>query len=194
MSDCQDTSLCVYEQLSNSSMPAFTAIDNSVSNTIVFTGTNFFTTDFTANVSYGGADADTVVVDSATQVTATWTLGMPPLDTDLIPKLWFESTTSETIHVAYHDTSDSSLKVSKSLGAASGPASLECSFAGGCLLEVTAEGLASILKNDTVHNFISVCDEKCEFNETLSDSAKSVCKLPKISTVYSNQEFNIEKA
>jgi hypothetical protein len=175
-------------------MPAVASIDNSVSNTIVFTGTNFFESGYTANASYGGAPADTVVIDSATQVTATWTLGMPPLGEALIPKLWFNNTSDGTIHVAYHDTSDSSLKVTKSLGAATGPTGLECSFAGGCQLEVTAEGLSSILKNDTVHNFISVCDEKCEFNETLSDSSKSVCMLPKISTVYSNQEFNIEAA
>jgi hypothetical protein len=47
-------------------MPAFTAIDNSVSNTVVFTGTDFFTNNYVANVSYGGAVADTVTVDSAT--------------------------------------------------------------------------------------------------------------------------------
>jgi len=38
-----------------------------------------------------------------------------------------------------------------------------------------------------MNNYITVCDEKCEFNETLSDGSKSVCKMPKISTVYSNE-------
>lgn len=80
-----DASLCVYEQLASTPLPAFTAVDNSVTNKIVFTGTNFFTADYVANVSYGGADADTVTVDTATQVTATWTLGMPPLGEALIP-------------------------------------------------------------------------------------------------------------
>jgi hypothetical protein len=189
-----DSSLCVYEQLSSSALPAVTAVDNSVSNTIVFAGTGFFTSDYVANASYGGANADTVTVDSATQVTATWTYGMPPLGEALIPKLWFNSTTSDTIHIAYHDTSDSALKVTKTLGAASAPASFECSFAGGCQLEVTAEGLSSILSNDTVNNFITVCDEKCVFVDSASDSSKSVCKVPKMSTVYSNEQFNIESS
>jgi len=61
-----DASLCKYEQLTSTPLPAFSADDNSVTNKIVFTGTNFFTADYTANVSYGGADADTVTVDSAT--------------------------------------------------------------------------------------------------------------------------------
>ena len=71
---------------------------------------------------------------------------------------------------------------------------LECSFAGGCNLEVYGEGLSSLLKNDTKNNFISVCDEKCEFDENLSDASKVVCKLPKMSTVYSNEAFKIERA
>jgi hypothetical protein len=111
---------------------------------------------------------------------------MPPLGEALIPKLWFNSTTDDTMHYAYHDTSDSTLQLTKSLGTAAGPTGFECSFAGGCQLEITAEGLSSILKNDTVNNYISVCDEKCEFIESASDSTKSVGKLPKISTVYSN--------
>lgn len=69
---------------------------------------------------------------------------------------------------------------------------MSCSFAGGCNIEVVADGLSTILKNDSVNNFISICDEPCEFMESLSDSSKAVCKIPKISTVYSNQEFAIE--
>jgi len=48
------------------------------------------------------------------------------------------------------------------------------------------------LKNDSVNNFISVCDETCEFLPLESTAQKSVCKLPKISTVYSNENFKIE--
>jgi len=106
--------------------------------------------------------------------------------------LLFNSTTTHTehtyiTHIAYHDASDTALKITKNLGAATGPTGLECSFAGGCMLEVAAEGLSSILNSDSKNNYITVCDEKCEFNETLSDGSKSVCKMPKISTVYSNE-------
>jgi hypothetical protein len=112
---------------------------------------------------------------------------MPPLGELLIPLLWFNSSTDDSIHYAYHITTNPELKINKSLGATSGPANFECSFAGGCQLEVTSEGLSSILKNDSINNFISVCDEKCEFVESASDSSKSVCNVPKISTVYSNE-------
>lgn len=140
-----------------------------MTNVIVFTGTNFFTSGYTANVSYAGVVADTVTVDSATQVTATWSMGMPPLGLAYVPSLWFNSTSDDTIHYTYYDSSDSTLLVTKTLGAATGPTGLECSFAGGCTLEVTAEGLSSILANDSTNNFISVCDEKCEFDQSLSD-------------------------
>ena len=53
-------------------------------------------------------------------------------------------------------------------------------------MEINAAGLSSILKSDPTNNFIGVCDDACEFIEDLSDSSKAVCRLPKISTVYSN--------
>lgn len=80
----------------------------------------------------------------------------------------------------------------RTLSVTSATSGLSCSFAGGCNLEVNAEGLSTILKNDSINNFIAVCDEKCEFIESLSDGSKATCKLPKMSTIYSNQEFNIE--
>jgi hypothetical protein len=49
-----------------------------------------------------------------------------------------------------------------------------------------------LLKSDTKNNYIQVCDEQCEFDDELSDATKAVCKLPKVSTVFSNQEFNID--
>lgn len=49
-----------------------------------------------------------------------------------------------------------------------------------------------MLKTDSVNNFISVCDEPCEFVDNLSDSSKAVCKLPKMSTIYSNENYKIE--
>jgi hypothetical protein len=76
-----------------------TSITNTATQ-IVFTGTNFFTTDFNAHAAYSDVPADTVVVDSATQVTATWTMGIPPMGTDVIPDLWFNSTSGEIVHMA----------------------------------------------------------------------------------------------
>lgn len=64
---------------------------------------------------------------------------------------------------------------------------LECSFAGGCTYEVTSDGLSSLLSNDD--NYISVCDERCEFIDSESTSSVAKCKLPMISTIYSNTNF-----
>jgi len=79
------------------------------------------------------------------------------------------------------------------LSLASGYTGQTCSFSGGCNIQIDSEGLSTILKNDSSNNFISVCEEKCEFLPDLSDSTKAVCKMPKMSTVYSNENFKIEK-
>lgn len=167
--------------------PNVTALSDSVPGQIVFTGTNFFTTGYTANASYGGIVADTIVTDSATQVTATWNYGFPPLGQAVMPVLWFDETTSNATYFASINTT-----LTKSLAATSGYTGLSCSFAGGCNLQMNAEGLSTILKNDSSINFITVCDEKCDFIKNLSDSSKAVCSLPKVSTIYSNENFKIE--
>jgi len=150
-------------------------------------GSDFYTSGYLANASYGGATADQVTIDSATQVTATWTYGLPPLDLDTVPELWFNQTGTSVRHYAKISTT-----LKKTLTVTSATSGLTCSFAGGCKLEVTADGLSTILRNDSVNNFISVCDETCTFIESESTATKSVCKLPKISTVYSNENFKIE--
>jgi hypothetical protein len=45
--------------------------------TMVITGNGFFTSGYTVTASFLGVNATTTVVDSATQVTATWTGGVP---------------------------------------------------------------------------------------------------------------------
>lgn len=160
---------------------------NDVTGQIVFTGTDFFATGYTANASYGGTVADSVTIDSATQVTAIWNYGLPPLGTDVVPTLRFDETGTDVQHYA-----NISASIQKTLLIGSATSGLSCSFAGGCNIEVQAPGLSTILKNDSINNFISVCDAKCEFLEDLSDQSKSTCRIPKMSTIYSNENFGIE--
>jgi hypothetical protein len=68
---------------------------------------------------------------------------------------------------------------------------LECSFAGGCSFEVTSTGLASIMKMNETKNYISICDEKCLFDESTSSATVAKCKVPRLSTIYSNENFEI---
>jgi len=80
--DCiggNSSAACLYKQVASSNFPEVSSISNAVSNKIVFTGTNFFTSGYTGNASYGGVIADSITIDSATQVTATWTYGLPPI-------------------------------------------------------------------------------------------------------------------
>lgn len=132
--------------------------------------------------------ANAVTIDSDTQATAIWTYGLPPLGVEVVPELWFNNRSE--IHIASYN--DTSLNLTKQMGNATASTGVQCSFAGGCHLEVQAEGLSTLLKNDSVNNFISVCDERCEFIHNLSDSTKATCRLPKMSTVYSNEQFKIE--
>ena len=69
---------------------------------------------------------------------------------------------------------------------------LSCSYAGGCTLDVTAQGLSSLLKNDPTNNLITICDEQCTYIESSSTQSSAQCKLPPMSTVYSNANFFIE--
>ena len=48
-----------------------------------------------------------------------------------------------------------------------------------------------MLKNDSNINYITVCDEVCVFNETASSAESVTCNVPKVSTVYSNEQFSI---
>ena len=67
---------------------------------------------------------------------------------------------------------------------------LACSFAGGCLYEITAPGLSSMFKDNT-KNSIEVCGKPCLYSD--SDSTDNVvgCRLPMVSTLFSNTNFNI---
>ena len=62
----------------STSMPVVSsAVVESDKLTMTITGTNFFTSGFDGKVTYAGVDADTVTITSSTQLTATWTNGVP---------------------------------------------------------------------------------------------------------------------
>lgn len=133
-----DTDLCLYEQMASSPFPA-TESTAKTDTTIVFTGTNFDIASYTPSATFAGVHAHSVVVDSASQATATFNLGVPIVTGNEFPELIF--TSESVVHYAPSATAlESPLLVSSSLSG------LECSFAGDCTYEVTATGLASIVK------------------------------------------------
>lgn len=84
---CSDLLLCNYE--TTTAMPTVSSFTTSGSNILV-SGSNFLTSGFSAQLTYAGVTADSVSIDSASQVTATFNLGVP-LSTSVKPVLWFES-------------------------------------------------------------------------------------------------------
>jgi hypothetical protein len=68
---------------------------------------------------------------------------------------------------------------------------VSCSFAGGCDFTVTSPGLASVIKAHSTQNYIDVCSIKSDLDTAQSTSGQVSCKLPSLSTVYSNENFGI---
>lgn len=152
--------------------------------TIAFAGTAFdFSGDYTPQAEFAGIVADSVTVSSATSILATFTLGVP-FATGVTPTLSFKKTGSTEEVFAIVDRAAALTNVVSVTGSTS---RLTCSFAGGCEFEVTSPGLANMLKTNPKINYISVCDEVCVFNETASSSSSAKCKLPPVSTIYSNE-------
>jgi len=172
--------------------PAVTTVAMANTNDkIIFTGTNFFTASYTAHVSYAGVPATSVAIDSATQVTATWTKGVPVASAAAVPTLYFNETSSDLIHYASIPTTAT---VANALSVTQSTAAVSCSFAGGCLYEVTAGGVASLLASDSRVNNVTVCGSVCQYSDADSSATVAKCKLPAISTVYSNANFKIAES
>jgi hypothetical protein len=156
---------------------------------IVFTGTDFFTADFTAGASFGGVDADSVTVDSATQATATWNLGLPVVTAATVPVLSFKSTVAGSTLTHFASiTAD----VTNALSISSSTSGLSCSYAGGCVFKVQAAGFASLMKSQPDKNYITMCGNKCTFSEADSSASEAACLIPSLSTSYSVTNFKIE--
>ena len=87
-----------------------------------------------------GIEADSVVIDSSSQVTVTFNLGVPIASE--APVMAF--TKDSVVHFAEPATS-----LTKEISISSSSTDLVCSFAGGCSFEVASSGLASIMKSNS---------------------------------------------
>jgi len=76
-------------------MPSISGVVKTDSKTITITGTGFYTSAYTAEALFEGIKADTTTIDSATQVTAKFTNGVPVANTAVSPVLKFLSTTMD---------------------------------------------------------------------------------------------------
>jgi hypothetical protein len=124
-----DAAQCQYKQLNSSSYPKIAIADISSGN-LFLTGTDFFTTGYYANASFATIKADTVTVDSPTQVTAAWSKGLPPMDSDT-PSLYFDLKDTTTTHYAQSLTA-----VPNPILISSSSQGMKTSFAGGQVYQV----------------------------------------------------------
>jgi hypothetical protein len=70
-------------------MPAVTSVALTDSATITFTGTNFFTSGYTASASFNSIWADEVTVSDANTAVAKWNKGVPVITAESAPQLKF---------------------------------------------------------------------------------------------------------
>jgi hypothetical protein len=164
-------------QVSDASFPV--AYSSSVSAaSLTLTGTSFYTSDYDAKVSIAGVEADSVTINSGTEVVATWDMGIPPVSGGTA-LLWFESTATTELYYA----SSSAITIETAV-TPTAPSAVSCSFAGGCTYTVQAAGLASMVAADVSQ--ITVCGETCEYLADASTSEQVSCKVPALSTLYSD--------
>jgi len=178
-------------------MPIVDSVVLTDSATITFTGQNFFTSGYTPKAQFNGVDADEVTIDSVTTVTAKWNKGVPTTGAATAPKLWFVKASrrllaaSDDSPLQHYATNAATLENPLEITAST--SGLSCSFAGGCNYEVTAKGLSTLL-TDSKNNNIEVCGNVCEYQPDESNSDKAVCRVPQISTTYSDREFKIAES
>ena len=191
-----NTAKCNYEQ-TTTGFPDVSAVAKSDSSTIAFTGTGFFTAGYDAKASFGGHEATAVVVASATSATATFAKGIPTVSAAEAPKLWFVKTTRRRALAAVADTKEThyasnTQTLDNALAVTTSSTGLSCSFAGGCLFEITASGLATQMASNSKDNYVTVCGQPCIYSDA-SDAAVAKCSVPSISTSYSNTNFKIQE-
>ena len=132
-------------------MPSTTAATLSA-DSITFTGSNFPTSGHNTKALFSGVQADSVTVSSPTTAVATWNLGVPITSAATVPELRFENQTNlGTALIA--DPNNFSVTNSLTISL-SNAATLNCSFAGGCNLQIQANGLSTVLIGAPKNNSI----------------------------------------
>jgi hypothetical protein len=146
---------------------------------------------------YNGIIADSVSVDSDSQVTATFTKGIPISTGEISPSLDFYNSDldadTDLSNEIYRTINDDTVTVSNALSISDYSSGITCSFAGGCSYEITADGLSNSIENLPEDNYITVCGIECEYDSDNSDDSTTYCTLPPLSTLYSDSSFTIEE-
>lgn len=174
---CLTTSACDY---SSSLDPQVTSVSSDGSS-LTLTGSGLSLASYSvASVNVNGVAASTVVVNSPTEIEATFDLGAPITEGDATAEVEFVSSddTDRTVHYAtvtgIYNRALSSVSAS----------TVTSSFAGGkSLLINNSGGLTSAISGGFAS--ISVCGAPCELDSDLSDASATYCSVPELSSTYS---------
>jgi hypothetical protein len=151
-------------------------------------GTDFFTTGYDVTAKLSGVSADSVVVAAdGVSAVATFNKGVPVTTSPQKPELIFKNQANAT---SFH-SNIGNVTINNAILVTGASANLQCSFAGGCEYEVHSAGLSSLMRTNNNEHYVKVCDEKCVYNDSSSDATIAKCTLPKLSTMYSNANYNI---
>lgn len=176
---CANTGFCNYQ--TSTSTPAFSSLSIS-GNSLIITGTNFYTTGYTAKTLFAGAEATTTTINSATQVTATWTNGVPRINTASLPSIEF-------VGASESHWASGTATIANALTVSSIASSIQCSFQGGCEVSIAQVGLLSSFSSDLTS--LKVCGVAAELNAAASTSSSVKLTVPRLATTYSVDNFKI---
>jgi hypothetical protein len=155
---------------------------------VTFTGSGFQITDYDqASASINGVSANSVIINSDTEVVATFDSGSPIAEDGSTPVLSFSSSDYETDFVIHYATMSSTYDNEFSVSSATSPS---CSFAGGCDLDILGtDGIQSAMEGGYLS--VTVCGEACEINSDTSSEDHIICSLPGVSTIYSEETLSL---
>ena len=165
---------CPYET-TTALTPTVTGITQTNPTLYVLAGTNFPTGSTVQTATLGGLEADSAGIDSATQISLTFTNGIGfgndlPLTALVFNDGKRAATAGAKITIAFTAT----------LGQ-----NVPCSYAGGCLYSVTGANVNSLASSLTT----TVCDMPCVYDQTASTANTYKCRAPVMGTAFSAQTF-----
>ena len=173
---------CEYETWDDNNQPFVTIWELASPTTINARGDYFLPNDYsTCTLTFAGVTADTCTINSASSVSAVFDMGVPTIEELTYPVLTLLNDDGFTQAIALNSAT---VGISVPLVVSGETTITGCSFAGGCVHELTANGLAAKVKNGD--GKIMVCQKECILREDLSSATKAACEVPQIQSTASN--------
>ena len=186
MIDCGVAGACDYQTSSAENMPLVTSVTKLDASTLQFVGTGFqLLTDFAPRVSYLGIEASEVSVGLDTTVTATFPNGVPISGVAQKALLYYVQASTGVQHHAQNINFVNAASVSAL------DSDVSCSFAGGCTIVVSQEGLLANLLSNPAKNTLRICGQLGKPDLMASTVSQVRFTVPALPTAASVEQFNI---